>query len=236
MTAILLVSVLIASFFGTVTGFGLATILVPILGLVFAFPETLLLVGVVHFFNDIWRISLFRHGANWRLVILFGVPGLIASYLAARAVVQVPPALLERTLGIFLVVTAAWTWAKPRWSLPKSSAALVGGGLVAGLLSGILGVGGAVRAAFLNAFRLKQAVFLFTAGVIGLLVDTARIVGYLEGRIFLPVSIPLLLGTIIVSLTGAFLAKKAVTKISATVFHQLVTGFLFLVGLRYLLL
>lgn len=235
MEILFLLSVLIASFFGTVTGFGLATILIPILGLFFVFPQVLLLVGIVHFFNDIWRIALFRHGANWKLIIFFGVPGLIASYLAARAVIQIDSELLARSLGVFLVATAVWTWIKPKWSLPRSNAVLIGGGLAAGVLSGILGVGGAIRAAFLNAFRLKQAVFLFTAGVIGLLVDTARIAGYYQDKVLLPISLPLLLLAIGTSFLGAILAKKMVTKIPPQLFHRLVTVFLFLIGLRYLL-
>jgi len=41
---------------GTLTGFGTSTIMVPILLFFLPLPQTLLLVGIIHWFGDIWKM------------------------------------------------------------------------------------------------------------------------------------------------------------------------------------
>src|SRR5512136_1799330 len=53
---------LAASIIGTLAGFGISTIMVPILLSIFSLPQTLLLTGIIHWFNDIWKMLLFREG------------------------------------------------------------------------------------------------------------------------------------------------------------------------------
>ena len=62
---------LIASAVGTLTGFGTSTIMVPILASFLPVPQVLLLVGIIHWFGDIWKMLLFRIGVRWRLIFLF---------------------------------------------------------------------------------------------------------------------------------------------------------------------
>jgi hypothetical protein len=58
------VLVFIASFAGTLTGFGTSTILVPFLSLWFSLPATLLFVGIIHWFGDIWKMIFFKKDIN----------------------------------------------------------------------------------------------------------------------------------------------------------------------------
>ena len=55
---------LLASAVATVTGFGTSTIMVPVLVSFLSLPQTLLLVGIVHWFGDIWKMLLFRQGVR----------------------------------------------------------------------------------------------------------------------------------------------------------------------------
>lgn len=72
---------LVASAVGTVAGFGTSTIMVPMLVAFLPLPQVLLLVGVVQWFGDIWKMALFRGGVRWRLVVLFGATGIVAMVL-----------------------------------------------------------------------------------------------------------------------------------------------------------
>ena len=65
----------VGSLVGTLTGFGTSTVMVPVLVMFYPLPQALLLVGIIHWFGDIWKMLLFRSGVRWRLVLLFGVPG-----------------------------------------------------------------------------------------------------------------------------------------------------------------
>ncbi|MCO5382844.1 MAG: hypothetical protein NHB15_12750 [Methanosarcina barkeri] len=66
---------LLASIIGTLAGFGISTVMVPILLIILPLPQTLLLVGIIHWFNDIWKILLFREGIRWKLFLLSAFPG-----------------------------------------------------------------------------------------------------------------------------------------------------------------
>ncbi len=88
----------IASLVGTISGFGLSTIMVPVLLLFYPFPVVLLFVGIVHLFGDIWKVIFFRRGADWKLILLFGIPGILFSYAGATLSVGSPEILLIKYL------------------------------------------------------------------------------------------------------------------------------------------
>jgi uncharacterized membrane protein YfcA len=228
---------LISASVGTMTGFGTSTIMVPVLSLFLPIPETLLFVGVIHWFGDIWKILFFKKGFNWKLILLFGVPGIVLSFFAARLPLTLPEILLQRSLGLFLIVYVVFLFFKPDWKVKPSTATAVLGGSLSGFFAGIFGVGGAIRSTFLTAFDLKKSVFLFTSGVIGLLIDSSRVSQYWLSGIKLDSNlVTALIICIPVSLIGAYLAKKLVDKIPQKSFRLFIAVALLFVGLRYLLL
>ena len=232
----ILILTLIASSVGTITGFGTSTILVPALSLQYPLVETLLFVGIVHWFGDIWKMLFFKRGANWKLILLFGITGIVLSFIGAKLAGIFPEELLKKLLGGFLIAYVTFILANPKWKLPKTNAnALVGGGL-SGFFSGIFGVGGAIRSTFLSAYNLDKSVFLFTSGAIGLLIDSSRLAGYFSGGIRLTdYSMPTLIAAIIISLLGAYIAKLVVNKIPQDKFRLVIAIALFAVGIRYLI-
>lgn len=226
---------LIASAIGTMTGFGTSTIMVPLLSLFFPLPIVLLFVGVIHLFGDIWKMLFFKKGFDWKLILLFGIPGIIASFLAARLPLTLSGELLQRSLGLFLIIYVVFLWFRPAWHMkPSTGNALLGGGL-SGFFSGVFGVGGAIRSAFLSAYDIPKSVFLFTSGMIRLLIDSSRVTQYLLSGVrvqgFLLVA---LLMCIPVSLLGAYLAKYLIDKIPQQQFRLYIAIGLCIVGLRYL--
>jgi uncharacterized protein len=227
---------LLASIFGTVTGFGTSTILVPLLGVQFPLAQTLLFVGVIHWFGDIWKMMLFKRGASWKLIILFGIAGIAVSFMSARLAGIFPEDTLKRMLGGFLLTYVIFVWLNPRWKLPKTdSNALIGGGL-SGFFAGLFGAGGAIRTTFLSAYNLDKSIFIFTSGAIGLLIDGARIVGYVTGGIRLSeYKVTTLIIAVCISLAGAYIAKLIVNKISQEKFRMAIAIALSTVGVRYLL-
>lgn len=225
----------IASSIGTLTGFGTSMIMVPILLLFFPLPLTLLFVGIVHWCDDIWKIIFFRSGIRWRLVLLFGLPGVLTSYLGASLVITVPPDIAARLLGAFLLGYVGWLWLYPNWRLPERNLTAISGGALSGFLAGIFGVGGAVRGAFLSAYNLPKEVYIFTVGAIALVVDSTRLITYWSEGVRLPAwLITALVVSIPASLLGAYLAKRLVGRIPQAQFRMLVAGFLALVAVKFL--
>lgn len=228
---------LVAAFIGTITGFGTSTVLVPVLSLKFPFTQTLLFVGIIHLFGDIWKMVFFKKGINWRLILLFGLPGMVMSFVSAKMVTGIAPEILERLLGIFLVLYVLFIFYKPGWKLRENNLTAVSGGVLSGFFQGLFGVGGAIRSLFLTTFDLNKSIFIFTSGAIGFLVDSSRLISYRQSGINLDdFGWTLLVISVILSLTAAYLAKKTVSFIPQNKFRTLVAVFLLLVGIRYLVI
>jgi hypothetical protein len=233
---LLLLLTLFSSTIGTLTGFGTSTIMVPTLSLFLPLPQTLLFVGIIHWFGDIWKMLFFKKGFNWRLILLFGIPGIIVSFLSASLPVNLPQDLLKRLLGLFLLIYVSFLFVKPTWKINASNFSAFLGGSLSGFFSGIFGVGGAIRSSFLTSFNLKKSVFLFTSGAIGLLIDSSRLTQYwLSGTRINQDLVMLLFASIPTSLVGAYLAKKFVDKIPQKSFRLVIAIALFIVSFRYLL-
>ncbi len=232
----LLTLVFLAALVGTATGFGTSTILVSVLAIFFPLAETLLFVGIIHWFGDLWKMGLFWKGRRWRLVILFGVPGIIAGAVGANLILSIPERISIRILGLFLVFYAISVWLRPKWRIKPSSVNAILGGTLSGLLAGLFGQGGAVRGAFLSAFTSKSAIYLFASGAIGAVIDSSRIIAYWSQGVKLNTFSPgLLLMAIPTSLLAAIAAKRLVEPLSTTAFRKLVAAALLLVGLFNLL-
>lgn len=235
--AYITILVLIASMVGTMTGFGTSTIMVPILLLFSPLPQTLLFVGIIHWFGDLWKILLFKKGLNWKLILCFGIPGIIASCIGASLTFHISERILMKVLGGFLLAYVIFLFLKPGFSLAKNEKIMITGGALSGFFAGIFGVGGAIRATFLTAFDLPKAMYLATAGSIALLVDSTRIITYIRGGTRLE---PMLLWGMVVfipiSFLGAKIAKRIVTHIPQKSFRLFITIFLALIGLYFLII
>ena len=236
---ILLVSVvvIIAAGIGTMTGFGTSTIMVPIMLLFYPLPQTLFFVGIIHFFGNVWKLLLFRKGIKWRLILSFGIPGIVATFLGASLVFNVSTALLSKILGSFLILYVIYLFAKSSFKVKPSLLFGACGGALSGFLAGVFGIGGAVRGLFLTAFDLPKAVYIATAGSIALFIDATRLTTYFSKGARLPdmllYGLPLFIPA---SFLGAAIAKRIVDSIPQEHFRKIIAVFLLLIGIKLLLL
>ena len=226
-----------ASMVGTMTGFGTSTIMIPVFLLFYSLPQTLLFVGIIHWFGNLWKILLFRKGLNWRLILGFGLSGIIASFLGASLMFEISEEILKKILGGFLLAYVIFLFLKPDFRLEKNEKNMITGGALSGFFAGIFGVGGAIRATFLTAFDLPKAMYLATAGSIALLIDSTRIITYVRGGARLE---PILLWGMFFFIPASFLsakiAKRILSHIPQKSFRLFITISLALIGLYFLIL
>ncbi len=224
---------LVAATIGTITGFGTSTLMIPVLVIFFSPGEAIFLVAIIHWFGDVWKIALFRSGLNWRLLFLFGTVGLATSYLGAHISLDADGQILLRFLGAFLAGYALFLLFQSKFKIPAGNLTMVAGGALSGFFAGAFGIGGALRSAFLSAFDLPKAEYIATAGAIGLLVDSTRIITYFTGGATLPKELWYgLLLFIPISFVGARVAKKIVGEIPQEKFRIVVAVFLLMIGAK----
>lgn len=222
---------------GTLSGFGTSTILVPALSLFLPLPQTLLVVGIIHAFGNLWKVLLFRSGIRWKIFLGFGIPGIATSLWGATLAVNTSQSAMTRMLGIFLLVYVAFLLWKPKVKVPQTPLAAVAGGALGGFSAGIFGIGGAIRSLFLTIYDLPKTVYIFTAGAVGLLIDATRLATYWHSGVKLEQH--LLIGFVLfipASFLGAKLAKRVAAKIPQEKFRFVIAGFLLLAGIKLLLI
>lgn len=232
----LVIFTFIAAVVGTTTSFGTSTFMVPVLGFFYPIGVTLLFTGIVHWFGNIWKMFFFRSGKKWGLIFLFGIPGIIASYFGAKLVPGISEVLLSRLLGIFFMIYVIFLFKNQNWKIPASKPVAITGGVLSGFSSGIFGVGGAIRAAFLTAFNLKKEVFIFTAGAIGLFIDSGRVAKYfLDGITMENKMLIALAFAIPSSFLGGYVGKKISDKIPQAAFRNVIAVALLLMAIKYII-
>ncbi|OVE75980.1 hypothetical protein BVX97_02770 [bacterium E08(2017)] len=232
---LLCILTLIAAFVGTATGFGLSTIMIPVVTLFAPMPIALLFVGTIHLCGNIWKVILFKSGIDKKLVLGFGIAGIIASFIGASLSMNIDDAPLKRILAIFLLFYVVFLSTKRKWALKTNNKTAIAGGLLSGLCAGFFGVGGAVRGAFLTAYNLPKPVYIFTSGLIALFIDVTRVSRYLWAGTRLEQDLLIALCCCIpVSFISARIAKKFIDKLPQKFFRIFISVFLTLVAIKML--
>jgi uncharacterized membrane protein YfcA len=130
-----------------------------------------------------------------------------------------------------LVFISLFYLAKPNATLKGNKPTAVAVGGVSGFLTGLIGTGGAVRAAGLAGFELSKGTFIATSAAIDFGNDASRSIVYLAKGYLHPehyLLIPFLLGA---ALAGSWFGKQAVDRLNPETFRKLVIILVLLIGL-----
>src|SRR5215212_2460410 len=71
------------------SGFGLGTILTPVFVIFFPVDLAIGLTGVVHFFNNIFKLFLVGKNANKEVLLRFGIPAVVAAFAGAWLLLRI---------------------------------------------------------------------------------------------------------------------------------------------------
>lgn len=220
---------------GTIAGFGSSTIFLPISSYFVDFKTALALVAIFHLFGNISRLVFFRHGLDKRVLLLFGVPSFVFSMIGATFVGDLSQTILKLILGIFLISICVTFLVRPKLAFPSNPKSLIIGGGASGFIVGLIGTGGALRAAFLTGLKIDKTKYIATAAVIALGTDATRIPSYVSHG-FLPEQyyyfIPILF---VIAVGGSFIGKKIVNKIDQEKFKKMVLIAVILASIKFII-
>lgn len=225
----------LAAVVATIAGFGSSTLLVPVAIQFMDIRTAVFVVAIFHLFNNIFKIRIFWRKIDFKTFLLFGIPSIILAFTGAILISVMPVDIIRRILAVFLIVYAVYSLAKPKFALKKSKISAALGGSLSGLLAGLIGLGGAVRSAFLVAFDLSKEVYVATSAMIAVVIDVTRIPTYIFTKTVKESSYFILIPFLIASAYfGVRTGKTLLAKIKQETFRRIVAAALLLVGIKIL--
>lgn len=204
MTTLLIFFVaLVVSALTLFSGFGLGTLLMPVLAIVFPPEVAIAATAIVHLANNLFKLAIVGRWADRRVTLAFGVPALLAAIagawllavlahhnttlfgytipLSPTRAIHASTTLVDVVVGgMILLFGLLEPWSRfEKLALPPRFLPL--GGVLSGFFGGLSGHQGALRSVFLVRAGLDSRAFLGTGAVCSTIVDTARLAMYFIG-------------------------------------------------------
>lgn len=216
----------------TVAGFGIGSLLTPLLALELGITTAIAAVALPHALATGLRCWRLRRSIDWRILRSFGILSASGALLGALLYSRFSSRALTLILGALLLATAVAglsNWAL-RWHPRPRVAGLLG--FVSGIFGGLAGNQGGMRAAALFAFRLAPVAFVATSTAAGLLVDAARVPVYVAraGTSLLPHTLLIVVASAGV-LVGTMLGERLLLGMSVERFRKTVSLLIGVLGI-----
>jgi uncharacterized membrane protein YfcA len=220
MSTIIIIAIvaLVASLLTFFSGFGLGTILTPVLIIFFPVEVAIAITGIVHLLTKVFKIFLVAKQINWRVSIKFGVTAIIGAFIGAKVLLMVSNGTplytytindkifsitsINLIISILMIMFALFEIVPALQKIQFSENKLYAGGLVSGFFGGLSGNQGALRSMFLLRAGLTKESFIATGVLIACVVDLTRLSVYLTN--FSNINIQDNLNIIIIAVLSAF--------------------------------
>ncbi len=226
----------LAAAIAPIVGFGIGSILTPLLALRLDMKTAVAVVAIPHFTATALRFWHLRRDVDRRILLTFGIvnaAGALAGALLHS--VATGPALrwLLAALLMFAGLLGLFGYAERLRFGPKTAWAA---GLISGAFGGLVGNQGGIRAAAMLGLSVKSEAFVATATAIGLLVDLARLPVYLatEASRMLE-SWPFVCAALLGVIAGTVAGERILRRIPAHLFRRVVSVILLAIGVFLLL-
>jgi uncharacterized membrane protein YfcA len=168
----------VAGAIASVSGFGIGSLLTPVLAVRVGTKLAVAAVSVPHMTATALRFWILRKHVDRRLLWSFGLMsaagGLVGALLHAYA--DSPP--LTMVFGVMLIFTGVMGLTGLSQKLQFRGWVGWVAGAVSGALGGLVGNQGGIRSAAMLGFDVPQHAFVATATAVGLIVDGARLPVY----------------------------------------------------------
>jgi uncharacterized membrane protein YfcA len=231
MLPLLLLAGALAGAVAAVTGFGIGSLLTPLLAIETGTRLAVAAVAIPHFIGTLQRFVRLRRHVDRRVLLGFGITSAIGGLAGALLHTRLSSRALSIVFGALLIlagVSELTGWVqRVRWG---RRAAWIAGAL-SGVLGGLVGNQGGIRAAAMLGFEVPREAFVATATAIGLIVDLARLPVYLAAEWrgiagLWPLLVVATAGVVI----GTELGTRALVRVPEWTFRRILALFLLLLG------
>lgn len=176
------------------SGFGLGTLLMPVMAIFFPVEIAVAATAIVHLANNIFKSILVGRHANFKVLLRFAVPAVLAAFpgallltvfsdmrpwaewSAGANIFEILP--VNILIGILMVMFAFVELMPYFEKLTIGQRWLPLGGILSGFFGGVSGHQGALRSAFLTKSGLTREAFIGTSVLTAIMVDISRLAVY----------------------------------------------------------
>ncbi|MBF0257915.1 MAG: sulfite exporter TauE/SafE family protein [Desulfamplus sp.] len=247
-TIIIATTALFASGLTLFSGFGLGTLLMPVVALFFPVEVAIGITAMVHFANNIFKLGLLGLNAHKATVIKFGIPAVISAFAGAfllgwlsslqpvfeyslmgKTLMVMPVKLI---IGILIIIFVGLELSPSFSSLTLDRKFLPFGGCISGFFGGLSGHQGAFRSMFLIKAGLSKEQFIATGVVLAVMVDLSRMIIYGWDAVVSGKSVEWTLVSVaaISAFVGAFVGVRLMKKMTIRSIQILVSALLIIVA------
>ena len=231
-TVVAAIASVIAGAIASISGFGIGSVLTPVLSTEFDVRLAIAMVSLPHLAGTFVRFLLVRTHLDRDVLLGFGAASAVGGLAGAALQIVVQNSALAIIFGLLLVFAGLGSLSgfAQRMRFSGRRSALLGGAL-SGLLGGLVGNQGGIRAAALLGFDVEKEAFVATATAVALIVDGARIPVYLATQGAGIAAHWGLLGVLAAgAIVGTLLGARALRRMNDAVFRRVVGVLLLALG------
>ena len=231
-TVIVAVAAVVAGAVAAVSGFGIGSVMTPLLMIWMPTSEAVAVVAIPHAVATTIRWVRLRKDVHRQTFREFGLASAIGGLAGAALQSRLHSGVLTLVLAALLMAAGVSELLQRRVPFPERPVWRIGGGALSGFFGGLVGNQGGIRAAALLKFHLRPQQIVATATASALLVDAARIPIYLvsagsiiaeSAGLWLTIAAGVALGT--------FIGVPILSRLPERVYRRLVGGLLLALGL-----
>jgi uncharacterized membrane protein YfcA len=226
----------IAGSIASIAGFGIGSLLTPLLASSEGMSVAVVAVSISHFFGTSIRFFLLRKSINRQILLSFGLTSAFGGIAGALLHNTFQSLILTIVFGCLLIVTGIFgiTGLTEKIHFKGIVAWILGG--ISGIFGGLVGNQGTIRSSVLLGFEIDKDQFVATATGIALMVDIARLPVYLatwwEEVTFIWQSIIIMTAGVV---AGTFLGRRLLEIIPETIFKKAVSTIILIIGILILI-
>jgi uncharacterized membrane protein YfcA len=226
------VASVLAGAVASVSGFGIGSLLTPVLMLQMPAAEAVAVLAIPHALATAIRWLRLRADVDRPTFRQFGVASAVGGLAGAALQAQLASTILTLVLGTLLVLAGTTELMRRRVPLPRTPFWRLTGGVLSGIFGGLVGNQGGIRAAALLGFDLPPRRLVATATASALLVDAARVPIYLLSRgPAIASAAPLWLVACLGVTVGTFIGVPILGRIPDSAYRPIVGALLLVLGI-----
>jgi uncharacterized membrane protein YfcA len=244
---IISLTALLASGLTFFSGFGLGTLLMPVIALFFSVEIAISVTAMVHLANNIFKGLLVGPKANKPVLLNFGIPAVLFAFVGASLLFlisgfstlgrfeivgfQIEIVPLKFVIGVLILIFAILELTPSFNNLTIDKKYLAYGGALSGFFGGLSGHQGAFRSMFLIKSGLDKESFIATGIMIAVMVDISRLSVYGFGFSGENTDWYLVIAATLSAFSGAFIGSRLLTKVTIHSLQAIISVFLILISL-----